>query len=61
MAPSVNSTKEAAPTKRLVQDLSGSAAQQWIPTAQLYHQRLADKDREIDKCVKTGQGEGRQG
>jgi len=37
---------------------TGSAAQQWVPTAQLHHQRAAEKDRGTDKCVRTTAGRG---
>jgi len=54
-----NSTKEAAPTKR--RSKSGSAAQKWVPTAQLHHQRAAETIRGTGKCVKSKAGWGQAG
>ena len=40
---------------------TGSTAQQWVPTAQLHHQRAAEKDRGTDKRVRTRAGCGQAG
>ena len=38
-----------------------SAAQQWVPTAQVHHQRATETDRETGKCVRTRAGWGQAG
>jgi len=45
----------------LIWSKTGSVAQRWVPTAELHHQRVAEKDRGIDKCVRTRAGWRRTG
>ena len=46
-----------APSLQLkVASETGSAAQQWVSTAHLHHQRAVETDRETGKCVRTMAG-----
>jgi len=50
------STPQRMQHQQNVLSKTGSAAQWLVPTAQSHHQRAAEKDREIVKCVRTRAG-----